>query len=106
MLMLEILIYYYNSNCKLNSPFFNLNLTISLTMFCTSTKPGSYRVSNNNCFSWQYKKLHEIFKTVNCIYVFRFVLLTLLTVGIQFKFQHLGFSNLLLIKWFSGWDMT
>jgi hypothetical protein len=27
-----------------------------------------YRVSNNNCFSWQKKILHKIFKTVNCTY--------------------------------------
>jgi hypothetical protein len=27
-----------------------------------------YRVSNNNCYSWQKKKLHKIFKTVNCTY--------------------------------------
>jgi hypothetical protein len=27
-----------------------------------------YRVSNNNCYSWQKKILHKIFKTVNCTY--------------------------------------
>jgi uncharacterized membrane protein YagU involved in acid resistance len=54
-----------------------------------------YRVSNNNCFSWQKKILHKIFKTV---YLFRFVLLTLLIAGIHFKFKRLGFCNLLLIK--------
>jgi hypothetical protein len=34
--------------------------------------PGAYntcyRVSNNNCYSWQKKNLHKIFKTVNCTY--------------------------------------
>jgi hypothetical protein len=29
-----------------------------------------------------------------------------LTVGIHFKFKHPGFCNLLLIKWFSRWNMT
>jgi hypothetical protein len=39
-------------------------------------------------------------------YLFRFVLLILLTTDIRFKFKRLGFCNLLLIKWFSGWNMT
>jgi hypothetical protein len=38
--------------------------------------------------------------------LFRFVLLTILTPGIHFKFKLLGFCNLLLIKWFSRWNMT
>jgi hypothetical protein len=63
-----------------------------------------YRVSNNNCFSWQQKILHEIFKTE--LYLFRFVLLTLLTAGIHFIFKRLGFCIHLLIKWFSRWNMT
>jgi hypothetical protein len=41
--------------------------------------------------------LHKIFKTE--LYLFRFVLLTLLTAGIHFKFKRLSFCNLLLIKW-------
>jgi hypothetical protein len=57
-----------------------------------------------NCFSWQKKKLHEIFKTE--LHLFRFVLLTLLTAGIHFKFKRFGFCNRLLIKWFSRWNMT
>jgi hypothetical protein len=48
------------------------------------------------------KNLHKIFKTE----IFRFVLLTLLTAGIHFKFKRLGFCNLLLVKWFSRWNMT
>jgi hypothetical protein len=48
--------------------------------------------------------LHKISKTE--LYLFRFVLLTLLTDGIHFKFKRLGFCNLLLIKWFSRWNMT
>jgi hypothetical protein len=63
-----------------------------------------YRVSNNNCYSWQKKILHKIFKTE--LYLFRFVLLAILTPGIHFKFKRLGFCNLLLIKWFSRWNMT
>jgi hypothetical protein len=70
----------------------------------SSTYMLIYRVSNNNCFSWQKKNLHKIFKTE--LYLFRFVLLTLLTAGIHFKFKRLGFCNLLLIKWFSRWNMT
>jgi hypothetical protein len=38
--------------------------------------------------------------------LFRFVLLTLLTAGIHFIFKRLGFCILLLIKWFSRWNMT
>jgi hypothetical protein len=38
--------------------------------------------------------------------IFRFVLLTLLTAGIHFKFKTLDFCNRLLIKWFSRWNMT
>jgi hypothetical protein len=52
-----------------------------------------YKVSNNNCYSWQKKILHKIFKTE--LYLFRFVLLTILTLGIHFKFKRLGFCNLL-----------
>jgi hypothetical protein len=29
-----------------------------------------------------------------------------LTAGIHLKFKGLGFCNLLLIKWFSRWNMT
>jgi hypothetical protein len=47
---------------------------------------------------------YKIFKTE--LYLFRFVLLTLLTAGIHFKFKRLGFCILLLIKWFSRWNMT
>jgi hypothetical protein len=38
--------------------------------------------------------------------LFRFVLLTILTAGIHFKFKRLGLCNLLLIKWFYRWNMT
>jgi hypothetical protein len=51
-------------------------------------------------FTWNFQ---------NCeLYLFRFVLLTLLTSGIHFRFKRLGFDfrNLLLIKWFSRWKMT
>jgi hypothetical protein len=71
---------------------------------CIKTHLRTYRVSNNNCYSWQKKNLHKIFKTE--LYLFRFVLLTILTPGIHFKFKLLGFCNLLLIKWFSRWNMT
>jgi hypothetical protein len=56
-------------------------------------------VSNNNC-QLAKKNLHKIFKTE--LYLFWFVLLTLLTAGIHFKFKRLGFCNLLLIKWVSS----
>jgi hypothetical protein len=35
---------------------------------CIKTHLRTYRVSNNNCYSWQKKNLHTIFKTVNCTY--------------------------------------
>jgi hypothetical protein len=64
------------------------------------TQVKNYRVSNNNCFSWQKKNLHKIFKTE--LYLFRFVLLTLLTAGIHIKFKRLGFCNLLLFIFLVG----
>jgi hypothetical protein len=38
--------------------------------------------------------------------IFPFVLLKLLTAGIHFKFKRPGCCYLLLIKWFSRWNMT
>jgi hypothetical protein len=37
-------------------------------IFDFETDYRSYRVSNNNYFSWQKNILHKIFKTVNCTY--------------------------------------
>jgi hypothetical protein len=79
---------------------FWLTLVVNL---CWSLE--KYRVSNNNCFSWQKKKFTYNFQDCE-LYLFRFVLLILLTAGIDFKFKRLGFRNLLLIKWFSRWNMT
>jgi hypothetical protein len=38
--------------------------------------------------------------------IFPFVSLPLLTADIKFKFKRRGFCNILLIKWFSCWNMT
>jgi hypothetical protein len=53
------------------SDFFKMIIINKIYTGCPENGPLTtcyYRVSNNNCFSWQKKILHKIFKTVNCTY--------------------------------------